>query len=131
LSSLFLSTFPFAREGNVRASLERCGELADDGWSILIFPEGTRSPDGRLLPFKGGIGLLAKGLHAAIIPIAVKGGHAVLPKGASWPSRAAVTVRFGQPMAIEAGADPDSTIHRLEAEVAGLMDGPAKIKAED
>ena len=121
LSSLFLNTFPFSRTGNVRASLERCGELADDDWSILIFPEGTRSPDGRLLPFKGGIGLLAKGLHAAVVPIAVEGGHAVLPKGASWPRRGGVTVRFGTPVTIGSDADPDAVIRQLETSVAQLM----------
>ena len=122
-TSLMLNTFPFSRSGTIRASLERCGELVDDGWSILIFPEGTRSPDGRLLPFKSGIGLLARGLHIPVIPMAVDGGAAILPKGASWPRRGAVKVRIGQPITGDLGADAEEVTSRLQAAVAELMNG--------
>jgi long-chain acyl-CoA synthetase len=123
LASLLLNTFPFSRSGNIRASLERCGELADEGWSILIFPEGTRSPDGRLLPFKSGIGLLARGLHVPVIPLAVEGGAAVLPKGAAWPRRGSVSIRVGRPIAEIPDVATDEIALRLEHAVAGLMKG--------
>ena len=123
LASLLLNTFPFSRSGNIRASLERCGELADEGWSILIFPEGTRSPDGRLLPFKSGIGLLARGLHVPVIPLAVEGGATVLPKGAAWPRRGSVSVRVGRPIAEIPDVATDEIALRLEHAVAGLMKG--------
>jgi long-chain acyl-CoA synthetase len=96
--SLLLNTFPFSREGSgraVRASLERCGELADDGWSVMIYPEGTRSTTGRLQPFRSGIGLLATELQLPVVPVAIGGTHALLPKGRSLPRRGPVTVRFG------------------------------------
>ena len=50
--SLLLGTFPFSREGGIRASLEYCGTLADAGWSVLIYPEGTRSVTGSMGPFR-------------------------------------------------------------------------------
>lgn len=121
VTSLLLNTFPFSRLGNVRASLDRCGELVDKGWSILIFPEGTRSPDGRLMSFKSGVGLLAKGLRVPVIPIAVTGGYEILPKGSSWPRRGPVAVRIGMPMVPDPNAIPDELADQLHDTVARLL----------
>ena len=95
---LLLNAFPFSREGSVRSSLEHCGDLADQGWSVLVYPEGTRSPDGRLQPFRTGIGLLATDLRVPVVPVGVEGTHAALPKGRRRPRRGPVTVRFGVPL---------------------------------
>ena len=120
-SSLLLNTFAFSRSGNIRASLERCGELMDGGWSILIYPEGTRSPDGRLLPFKSGIGLLARGLHVSVVPIAVSGGHEILPKGAGLPRRGPAAVEFGSPVKLDADSGADQIVLSLHDAVAALI----------
>ncbi|MDU8911433.1 AMP-binding protein [Aestuariicoccus sp. MJ-SS9] len=117
-----LGAFPFSREGRVRESLGHCGLLADEGWSILIYPEGTRSPDGRLLPFKAGIGLLARGLDLPVVPIAVTGGARLLRKGATWPRRAPVSVRFGAPVVTPPKMPPEEARALLEARVAELLD---------
>jgi long-chain acyl-CoA synthetase len=116
-----LNAFPFSRAGHVSASLERCGELVDRGYSILVFPEGSRAPEGALLPFKNGIGLLARGLGIPLVPVAVSGGHKVLPKGAVWPSRAAVRVAFGRPVPIAKGASPQEIAMVLHRHVADLL----------
>jgi len=118
--SLLLNTFPFSREGAVRASLEYCGELVDRGWSVLIYPEGTRSPTGELLPFKSGIGLLATELRLPVVPIAVQGGHRILPKGSSLPRPGQLKVRIGAPLALAQDADYVSTASLLESAVASL-----------
>jgi long-chain acyl-CoA synthetase len=120
-ASLLLNTFPFSRSGNVRASLERCGELVDRGWSILIYPEGTRSVDGRLLPFRSGIGLLAKGLGIPVVPIGVVGNFEVLPKGAAWPRRASVTVQVGEPISVDPAADVEELTTQFHGAVAALL----------
>jgi len=121
LTSLLLNTFPFSREGAVRASLERCGELADRGWSVLIYPEGTRSPTGELLPFKSGIALLASGLDVPVVPIAVLGGHDVLPKGRRLPRPAPLCVAFGAPLHLPADIAPSDAVDRLQQAVAERM----------
>jgi long-chain acyl-CoA synthetase len=120
--SLLLNTFPFSRGGHVNESLERCGELIDRGWSILIYPEGTRSPDGTLLPFKSGIGVLAKGLNVPIVPVAVGGGRAILPKGARWPRRAPVCVRIGASLRVDPNASPAEITEQLRDCVLELME---------
>lgn len=129
-AALVLGAFPFSRQGRVRESLEYCGELADAGWSILIYPEGTRSPDGRLLPFKSGIGLLATGLGVPVVPVAVTGGARVLPKGAGWPRRAAVSVRFGPPVTVPPDMPPAEATPWLRRLVADLLEAEERSTAD-
>jgi long-chain acyl-CoA synthetase len=119
--TLLLNTFPFSREGAVRPSLEYCGELIDGGWSILVYPEGTRSPSGVLQPFRSGIGLLATDLCVPIVPIAVTGTHTILPKGRGRPRPGPVTVRIGAPIDVLRTADRAATTTLLEQTVARLQ----------
>ena len=119
--SLLLNAFPFSREGAVRSSLERCGDLADHGWSVLVYPEGTRSPTGDLQPFRSGIGLLATELHVPVVPIGVEGTHELLPKGRRLPRRGPVTVRFGRPLRPDPAEDRGLVAARLVREVAALQ----------
>lgn len=119
--SLLMNTFPFSREAAIRSSLEHCGYLADLGWSVLIFPEGTRSTTGELLPFRLGIGLLATQMQVPVVPITVLGGCDVLPKGHAVPRAAPITVRFGAPLRFSGQDNPTETALRLQQVVAGLM----------
>lgn len=112
--SLLLGTFPFSREGAVRASLEHCGTLVDAGWSVLIYPEGTRSTTGSVGRFRSGIGLLAGHLGVPVAPVGILGTYSVLPKGTKYPHRHAVTVRFGPPLTPEAEADRTDLVKTLE-----------------
>jgi long-chain acyl-CoA synthetase len=121
LTSLLMNTFPFSRESAVRTSLEHCGRLADQGWSTLIYPEGTRSTTGELLPFKLGVGLLAAELHVPVVPVAVFGGRDVLPKGCFLPRPGPLWVRFGAPIRIAEGSTPASLAIELRDKVAMLL----------
>jgi long-chain acyl-CoA synthetase len=67
------NVFPLPREAGFRRSFAFAGDLADRGWSSLIFPEGITTPDGELHPFRAGIGLLAKHLNLPVIPIRLDG----------------------------------------------------------
>ena len=124
--SLLMNTFPFARMGAIRTSLEYCGYLIDRGWSVLIYPEGTRSTTGDLLPFKRGIGLLATHLHVPVVPISVSGGNKAMPKGRFFPAPAPITVRFGKPVSFMDKDRPAAVVLRLQHEVAALMAAPAQ-----
>lgn len=123
-ASLLLNTFPFARHGSVRPSLDYCREVLDAGWSVLLYPEGTRSGDGTLQPFKNGIGLLATELGAPIIPLAVIGCAAILPKGARLPRPGAVRIRIGEPIVMDAVTPPALATACLEDAVRRLLTAP-------
>lgn len=120
-TSLLVNTFPFSRTGAIRTSLDYCGFLTKHGWSVLVYPEGTRSETGELLPFKRGIGLLATHLHVPIVPISVSGGNKALPKGRIIPRPAPITVRFGQPLAFTGLDSPADVVITLQDTVAALM----------
>src|ERR1019366_4329078 len=72
LTALF-NVFPLPRARGFRRSFSHAGEAMDRGYSVLIFPEGTRSRVGRMHPFRPGIGLLAQQSQVPILPIALVG----------------------------------------------------------
>jgi 1-acyl-sn-glycerol-3-phosphate acyltransferase len=80
-------------------TLEHYGDLIrEDNSTIVIFPEGTRSPDGKLLQFKKGAFMLALHTHVDIVPTAVIGSRSVLKKGDWRIGSGRIIVRFGQPI---------------------------------
>jgi 1-acyl-sn-glycerol-3-phosphate acyltransferase len=104
LSGVFLNAMPFARKGAaVRRSLTACREmLAAPGGNILIvFPEGTRSTDGAIGRFKGGVGELVAGTRVPVVPCHLSGTGRAWPKGAWWPRPRRVTLTVGEAMTFE------------------------------
>jgi len=120
-TSLLLNTFPFSRGAQVRRSLEYCADLVQAGWSILIFPEGTRSTTGELLPFKGGIGLLAEKLRVPIVPVVVYGGFDILPKGRGVPQPGPASVVFGEPVRPDMEMPTPDLVSTLQRSLAELL----------
>lgn len=100
--ALWFNAFPFSRTtcAGARATIERCSRLVDEGWSILLYPEGTRSTSGEMGAFKPGIGLLARELGVPVVPIYTDGLYNILPKGQSKPCYGNVAVHFGEPLTI-------------------------------
>ncbi|HSK90016.1 MAG TPA: lysophospholipid acyltransferase family protein [Euzebyales bacterium] len=109
-----LGAFPFPREGT--RGLRRTEELLAAGWSVLIYPQGTRGGG----KFRSGIGRLAAA-GAVLVPIGVVGTRHVLPKGASWPQRHAVSVRIGEALRVR---DAHEAVRRAERAVAELSHDP-------
>jgi 1-acyl-sn-glycerol-3-phosphate acyltransferase len=108
--------------GDVEAMKAALSELAA-GRCILIYPEGSRSDDGRVSPFKRGIGLLLRRAKVPVVPMAIEGATDVWPPSRSRPSlRGGLAVEVGEPIApdellrggVEAGLD------RLRAEIDRL-----------
>lgn len=117
----WLGAFPFNRRGRGGAESFAAAEaLLDDGWSVLVFPEGTRSRSGVMGPFRPGIGLLAIRSGRQVLPVRITGTGAVLPPGARRPHRAQVEVRFGTPIRAGPGEDPRAFTTRLEGIVRSL-----------
>jgi len=84
---------------SIAIMLEACRRWLRAGMSIMMFPEGTRSPDGRVKPFKHGAFTLALETNLSVIPVAIHGGHALIPKhGHSFATRAELHVEVLDPM---------------------------------
>ncbi|MBV8774899.1 MAG: AMP-binding protein, partial [Deltaproteobacteria bacterium] len=86
---------PFDRERAQLESLDQAMAELAAGRSILMFPEGTRSPDGTIREFKSGVGYLALNSGCDVLPIRIDGTHAVLGKGSLIPRRAPIELRIG------------------------------------
>ncbi len=92
------------------------------GGAVAIFPEGTRSPDGRIQPFLGGAVFAALRARVPVVPAGLSGTRDVLPKGKRWPRRAKLRLTFGAPLSLEGGAGrggADELLRRRVAELAG------------
>lgn len=85
-----------ASRDSLRAMFEGCRPHLQSGRSLIIYPEGTRSPDGRIGKMKRGAAALALGLKVPVVPAYIKGTFQCLPKGAIIPRRGEVMVRFGK-----------------------------------
>jgi long-chain acyl-CoA synthetase len=94
----FTNLVPMSRAGSLRQSLRQAGELIDQGKTVLIFPEGTRSTDGELADFKPAVGHLALHHHVDILPVWLGGTHAALPKGSAVLRQRNVQARIGPPL---------------------------------
>jgi 1-acyl-sn-glycerol-3-phosphate acyltransferase len=79
-------------------SLQKAVKKVKDGVPIVIFPEGTRSPDGRLMPFKMGGILIAIKAGCPIVPVAIYGSHKVLPKGSIRIRPGLIKITIGLPV---------------------------------
>lgn len=90
--------------GAVRSSLEETADLIDQGWSLVVAPEGQISPDGKLQKFKSGVATLAVEMGVPVVPIKIEGYRKIFPRiqqiGALEipEGRGPVTVRVGQPV---------------------------------
>ena len=93
---------PFDRQRrNVARALALPAQVLRNGHALIFYPEGTRSLDGALHPFRSTVGLLALASAAPIVPVAITGAAQALPKGRTWIAHHAVSVRFGSPIEIE------------------------------
>ncbi|HXG92853.1 MAG TPA: lysophospholipid acyltransferase family protein [Blastocatellia bacterium] len=101
-------------------SLRRVIEGVRGGKSLAVFPEGTRSPDGRLQQFKPGAFKIAMRAGVPIVPVTIRGTHAVLPKGSLAPRGGRVEVLIGEP--IDTRAFSDKQLLELIERVRGAID---------
>ena len=80
LWSFALAAIPIERSKVNRKSADTAAELLEDGWNLVIFPEGGRSPDGWTQPFRGGAAYLARRTGRPVVPVYLHGTRHVLPK---------------------------------------------------
>lgn len=121
-SALVLNAIPMERNKISRRSADESAELLDDGWSMIIFPEGGRSPDGWGQPFKGGAAYLAVRGGVPVVPVHIHGTDRLFPKGSKRPRTGSTRVTFGAPLWPAADEDSRHFGPRIEVAVAALAD---------
>ena len=124
LVEFFFNAWPLPETVRFRTSLSYAGELADAGWSLLIFPEGRHVAEGGVASFRGGIGIFARELRMPVVPVHLEGTGKVLPDGTHWPRSGRTRIVLGAPILIDGAADPAETTRLLEKKVRELGGKP-------
>jgi long-chain acyl-CoA synthetase len=120
LIALF-NVFPLPTRRGFQKSFAHAGEAMDRGYSVLIFPEGTRSPDGTLRPFRPGIGMLTEQSSVPVVPVALIGLGEMRMGKVRWLRSGRLGVRVGKAVPVEEGVDPARLTAMLEESVRRLQ----------
>jgi long-chain acyl-CoA synthetase len=115
------NVFPLPLRAGFRKSFSFAGDLVDRGWSVLVFPEGARTRDGQMSPFRGGIGLLAKRLRVPVLPIYLDGMFELKAAGKRWARPGQIKVSIGAPKNFKDSESPEEIARELEARVRSLQ----------
>ncbi|MGE5228030.1 MAG: lysophospholipid acyltransferase family protein [Planctomycetaceae bacterium] len=123
-TALVYGAFPIDRAKGGTGAIDKARALVLDGWSIVVFPEGTRSQDGHMQRFRHGSARLALELGIGLEPIAIVGAYQAMPKGRWWPKqgRPVVTVRYGAPIYPNEGETHQELSRRMQQAVSELFD---------
>jgi long-chain acyl-CoA synthetase len=120
LSTLLFNAFPIPqREMGAGQSIRYMGELTEEGWSILIFPEGDRTHAGELHPFQPGVAMIASHLRLPVVPIRIRGLERVLHRIAKFPTPGRAEVHIGAPIFLSGESFADQA-HQVEIAVKAL-----------
>jgi long-chain acyl-CoA synthetase len=119
LVALF-NVFPLPQQTGFRRSFAYAGESADHGYSILVFPEGRRTPDGKLSAFRNGVGMLARNLGLPVVVFRIDGLFDLKLKGRKFARPGAVTVKVGSPIRFGPDEDAETITRKLEQYMTAL-----------
>jgi 1-acyl-sn-glycerol-3-phosphate acyltransferase len=121
VTALVFNAFPVERHRSRRLR-SLAPMLLARGWSLLLFPEGTRSEDGWMSPLRLGAAHLCVTQGVPMVPIGLRGTYAAMPRGRNWPipGRARVVVRYGTPLHPQAGEGARAFNARMADSIAQL-----------
>ncbi len=120
LAALFFNAFPIPqREPGALATLRYMGELANDKWCVLIFPEGRMTRQGEIGPFQPGVGMIAAKLGIPVVPIRIEGMNRVLNQSWKMARVGRVRIAFGAPIELH-GDDYLASAKQVEEAVRAL-----------
>jgi 1-acyl-sn-glycerol-3-phosphate acyltransferase len=120
--AFLLNAVPIERQRVSRDSFNRVAALLAEGWSLLIFPEGGRSPDGWGQAHRAGAAWLAVRTGRPIVPLHIEGTRQMLPKGSTRLKPGTCHITFGRPLRSAPDDDPRVLSAELERAVAALAD---------
>jgi 1-acyl-sn-glycerol-3-phosphate acyltransferase len=108
------------REGGEYSHIDRIDAMLSAGWSLVIFPEATRSRTGRMGRFRHGAAELARRHGLPVLPVHIDGTQRVLPPGVRWPKPSTIRLRAGEPLHLGADESISDFTRRLRAAVEAL-----------
>jgi long-chain acyl-CoA synthetase len=120
VTSLF-NVFPLPQQSAFLQSFSFAGSLVDRGWNVLVFPEGKTTDDGEMLPFRSGIGLLAKRLRIPVIPMYLEGLYPLKRDNRILARPGEVRVVIGSPIRFTAEQEASEIAQQLEKRVRELQ----------
>jgi long-chain acyl-CoA synthetase len=115
-----LNLFPLPRDAGFRQSFAYAGDAVDRGYSVLVFPEGRHTRDGKIDTFRAGIGLLAINLGIPVLPMRILGLFELKQAGKKIAPPGKIQVRIGKPMIVEADAGAEEIARKLQSAVEAL-----------
>jgi len=125
LSAFLIGAVPIDRHKVSRRSAELPGQLLGGGWSLLIFPEGSRSTDGWANEHRGGAAYLGTKTGRPVVPMYLEGTRRVMKRGAAFPTPSRTSVTFGSPLHPEEGESSRAFAVRIEQAIEVLADEAA------
>jgi 1-acyl-sn-glycerol-3-phosphate acyltransferase len=136
-----LDAIPIDNKGLGKEGLQRTLAALESGSCVLVFPEGERTRDGAMLPFKAGISLLVRKVKCPIVPVGIAGAFAALPRSGKKigfspilqpPNAASIALSVGKPIdpAILLGMDRDEGLRFLHQKVADEFERAKQIKRQ-
>ncbi|MFZ0302342.1 MAG: AMP-binding protein [Terracidiphilus sp.] len=120
ITALF-NVFPLPRQRDFQLSFAHAGHAMDRGMNVMVFPEGTRSAEGKLARFRPGIGLLAKESGVPVLPVAIRGLGELKSTGKNWFRSGNLEVHVGEAISFAPEATENEITERLHAEVERLL----------
>lgn len=93
-----LNIYPIKRESSDSSALREAVRRLKKGQGVIIFPEGTRSKDGKIQEGKTGISVLSAITNVAVVPCYIKGTYEIFPSGSKWLHKGKMSVYFGKPL---------------------------------
>jgi long-chain acyl-CoA synthetase len=120
LGVALLNLFPLPREAGFRRSFAYAGEAVDRGYSVLVFPEGQHTLDGKLRPFRVGVGLLAEDLRLPVVPLRIDGLYEVKTAGRKTAPPDKIVIRIGAPITFSPATEAAQIAGDLEIAVRNL-----------
>lgn len=112
-----LNLFPLPRQAGFRKSFAYVGAAADRGYSVLVFPEGRHTTDGKMNPFRAGIGLLAQNLGLLVLPMRIDGLFELKQAGKRFAPPGKISVRIGKPISFSPDTNPEKIAAELQEAV--------------
>ena len=114
LVTALFDVFPLPQRSGFRESFAFAGQSVDRGYSIVVFPEGRRTMDGQMSPFRAGIGILAQTLKTPVVPMRIDGLFPLKQQDRTFARRGEIKVLVGKPVQFQPGTSEEDIARTLE-----------------